>query len=246
MEAVVSGHKVRIGKPGWFSAEELASAADRIGEIQQLGRTVMVIMVEGRAAGLAVVSDPVKSGSPRAVADLHRLGLKVSMLTGDNPRAAEAIAESIGIDTVFAEVLPEEKADTVKKARERGEMVGMVGDGINDAPALAQADVGIAIGTGTDVAIEAADVILSSGNLAGITRAVSISKKTMKTIRQNLFLAFVYNIILIPVAAGVLAPLEFMPMMLRQLHPILAALAMALSSISVVSNSLRLYKARIE
>jgi len=141
--------------------------------------------------------------------------------------------------------MPGDKSKKVAEIQARGEKAGMVGDGINDAPALARADVGMAIGTGTDVAIDAADVILSSGSLEGIPRAVNISRKTMFTIRQNLFLAFFYNVILIPVAAGILAPLEFMPMMLRHLHPILAALAMAMSSISVVSNSLRLYKAKI-
>ena len=161
-------------------------------------------------------------------------------------RTAQAIADQVGIDEVYAEVRPEEKSSKVKEIQQKGFKVGMVGDGINDAPALAQADVGMAIGTGTDVAIETADVILSSGRLTGIPRAIEISRRTMGTIRQNLFLAFVYNVILIPVAAGVLAPIESLPMILRHLHPILAALAMAMSSISVVSNSLRLYKADIQ
>jgi P-type Cu+ transporter len=176
---------------------------------------------------------------------MHRQGLKVVMLTGDNPRTAQAIARQVGIDEVFAEVRPEEKSEKVKLLQAQGYRVGMVGDGINDAPALAQSDVGMAIGTGTDVAIEAADVILSSGRLTGIPRAIAISRKTMSTVRQNLFLAFIYNVTLIPVAAGALAPFSEVPLMLRQLHPILAALAMALSSISVVSNSLWLYRAKI-
>jgi len=168
------------------------------------------------------------------------------MLTGDNSKAAQAMAKAVNMDEVYSEVRPEEKSQKVKALQEKGEKTGMVGDGINDAPALAQADVGLAIGTGTDVAIETGDIILASGNLTGVSRAILISKKTMGTIRQNLFFAFFYNAILIPVAAGVLAPIDFFPDFLRQLHPILAALAMALSSISVVSNSLLLYKAKIE
>jgi Cu+-exporting ATPase len=168
------------------------------------------------------------------------------MLTGDNFQTAQAIASKVGIDEVFAEVRPEEKASKIKELQKNGEKIGMVGDGINDAPALAQADVGLAIGTGTDVAIEAADVILSSGSLNGVFRAIKISRATMSTIKQNLFFAFIYNIVLIPVAAGILAPLDVAPLFLKQLHPILAALAMSFSSISVVSNSLRLYKANIE
>jgi Cu+-exporting ATPase len=150
------------------------------------------------------------------------------------------------VDDIVAEVRPEEKSMKVKELQGKGHMVGMVGDGINDAPALAQADVGIAIGTGTDVAIETADVILASGNLLGISRSIELSRATMRTVKQNLFWAFIYNIILIPVAAGLLYPLDFLPAFLRQLHPILAALAMAVSSITVVSNSLRLYRAEIK
>jgi P-type Cu+ transporter len=167
------------------------------------------------------------------------------MLTGDNARSAKVIASQVNVDKVLAEVLPEEKSLKVKALQDSGKRVGMVGDGINDAPALAQADVGMAIGTGTDVAIESGDVILVSGSLAGIPRAIELSRATMRTIKQNLFGAFFYNLVLIPVAAGVLYPLEFVPHFLRQLHPILAALAMAMSSITVVSNSLRLYRAKI-
>jgi Cu+-exporting ATPase len=170
----------------------------------------------------------------------------VVMLTGDNTQTARAIASEVNIDEIVAEVRPEEKANKIKELQKNGQKVGMVGDGVNDAPALAQADVGLAIGTGTDVAIESGDVILSSGNLKGVSRAINISRATMRTVRQNLFWAFFYNIVLIPVAAGVLYPFEFLPNFLRQLHPILAALAMALSSITVVSNSLLLYKARID
>ena len=167
------------------------------------------------------------------------------MLTGDNSQTAQAIASEVSVDEVAAEVRPEDKSLRIKELQEQGKRVGMVGDGINDAPALAQADVGMAIGTGTDVAIETGDVILASGSLRGVPRAVDLSRATMRTIRQNLFRAFFYNVVLIPVAAGALFPFEFLPSYLRQLHPILAAFAMAMSSITVVSNSLRLYRAKI-
>jgi Cu+-exporting ATPase len=170
----------------------------------------------------------------------------VVMLTGDNLQTAQTIAAQVDIDDILAEVRPEEKSSKITALQQMGKRVGMVGDGINDAPALAQADVGLAIGTGTDVAIETADVILSSGSLSGVPRTIRLSRATMKVIKQNLFWAFGYNVILIPVAAGVLYPIESLPGILRQLHPILAALAMALSSISVVTNSLRLYKTRIK
>ena len=166
------------------------------------------------------------------------------MLTGDNQQTAASIASQVNIEHVLAEVLPDRKAATIKALQAERAKVGMVGDGINDAPALAQAQVGFAIGSGTDVAIETADVILTSGSLIGVSRAIELSRITMRTIRQNLFFAFCYNIVLIPIAAGVLQPFQFMPLFLRQLHPILAALAMAMSSLSVVANSLRLYKSQ--
>jgi P-type Cu+ transporter len=248
VEAMVSGKQVRVGKPRWFQEEITpgSSAEAAISKLQSQGKTVMIMALDGHLAGMVAVADTLKPDSAQAVARLHRLKLKVVMMTGDNAQTAKAIAAQVGIDDVFAEVRPDEKSLKVKALQSQGLKVGMVGDGINDAPALAQADVGLAIGTGTDVAIETADVILSSGSLGGIPRAIGISRKTMRTIHQNLFLAFAYNAILIPVAAGALWPLESLPVMLRQLHPILAALAMALSSISVVSNSLRLYKAKIE
>jgi Cu+-exporting ATPase len=248
VEAVIRGGQVKVGKPGWFSEIAALSKYDKakIIGLQSGGNTVMMVSVEGRLWGLIAVSDTLKPESASAIQGLHRQNLKVIMLTGDNRMTADSIARQVDIDSVEAEVRPEEKSSVVKAWQEKGETVGMVGDGINDAPALAQADVGFAIGTGTDVAIETADVILSSGSLAGISRAIQLSRLTMKTIRQNLFWAFFYNLILIPVAAGILYPFESFPAMLRQLHPILAALAMAFSSISVVSNSLRLYKSKIE
>ena len=245
VQAQVNGRVIRVGKPNWFDEQpELISAAmrQRIADFQSQGKTVMVAAGEDRMIGLIGVSDRIKADSPAAVDRLRQMGLNTVMLTGDNRRAAEAIGKQAGVDQVVAEVRPEEKASRVKLLQAEGKKVAMVGDGINDAPALAQADVGLAIGTGTDVAIETAEVILASGSLGGVPQAIELSRATMTTIRQNLFWAFFYNAVLIPVAAGALYPFEGLPMMLRQLHPILAALAMAFSSISVVSNSLRLYR----
>jgi Cu+-exporting ATPase len=215
------------------------------GRMESQARTPLWIAVDGEAVGLAAVADAVKEGSKEAVADLRSRGLRVVMLTGDNRHTAEAIAREVGIDEVRAEVLPDQKAGVVKELQEKGELVAMVGDGVNDAPALVQADVGIAIGTGTDVAMEAADVTLMRGDLRSVPQALALSGATMRSIKQNLFWAFFYNTILIPVAAGALYPFASLPMILRQLHPILAALAMAFSSVSVVGNSLRLRRVRI-
>ncbi|MFC1533157.1 heavy metal translocating P-type ATPase [Thermodesulfobacteriota bacterium] len=247
VRARIEGREVLVGKPDWFDEMgiNIDHARDQIHSLQDQGKTVMLV-AEDEIKGLIAVADTIKPESAEAVKELHGLGLKVVMLTGDNAQTAKAIASEADIDDIVAEVLPEEKSEKVKELQKKGEKVGMVGDGINDAPALAQADVGVAIGTGTDVAIESGDVILASGNLRGISKAVQLSKATMRTIRQNLFWAFFYNIALIPVAAGVLYPFEFLPYFIRQLHPILAALAMAMSSITVVSNSLRLYGTKIE
>jgi Cu+-exporting ATPase len=246
--ADVAGSNVMVGKPKWFQETgiDIAEADRMIQKLQSEGKTVMVVVKDGALGGLISVSDTLKPESREAIQQLHKQRLKVVMLTGDNQQTAQTIAAQVNIDQIIAEVRPEEKSSKVKSLQKNGEKVGMVGDGINDAPALAQADVGLAIGTGTDVAIETAGVILSSGSLNGVPRAIRLSRATMSTIRQNLFWAFGYNVILIPIAAGILYPFESLPIILRQLHPILAALAMAFSSISVVTNSLRLYKTKIK
>jgi len=248
VQARMHGKLVYVGKPGWFieMGLDMAGGNDHVRNLQSQGKTLMAVVVEKELVGLIAVADSLKPDSKAAVSELRGQGLKVVMLTGDNIQTARSIGDQVQVDEVVAEVRPEEKSMKVKELQSRGQMVGMVGDGINDAPALAQADVGIAIGTGTDVAMETADVILASGNLLGVSRAIELSRATMRTVKENLFWAFIYNIILIPVAAGLLYPLAFLPSALRQLHPILAALAMALSSVTVVSNSLRLYRAKIK
>jgi Cu+-exporting ATPase len=248
VQANINGHAVMVGKPEWFKELKIStgSVSQQIQQLQSQGKTVMVVARENRLCGLISVSDELKTDSKEAVREMQDQRLKVVMLTGDNLATARTIGDQVHIDDVIAEVKPDEKSSKVKELQEKGRRVGMVGDGINDAPALARADVGLAIGTGTDVAIETADVILSSGSLRGVPRAIRLSRATMRTIKQNLFWAFGYNVILIPVAAGILYPFESLPNMLRQLHPILAALAMAFSSVSVVTNSLRLYKTQIK
>ncbi|UCH21196.1 MAG: copper-translocating P-type ATPase [Deltaproteobacteria bacterium] len=247
VQAKMNGALVVVGKPQWIRElkVDIASAEDKISEHQSQGKTVMAVVKDNTLCGLIAVSDTLKPESKEAISELHNQNLKVVMMTGDNRQTAQTIADQVKIDEVAAEVKPDEKSSKVKEFQRNGDKVGMVGDGINDAPALAQADVGLAIGTGTDVAIETAGVILSSGSLKGVPRAIRVSRATMRTIKQNLFWAFGYNVVLIPIAAGILNPFEFFPTFLRQLHPIMAALAMAFSSISVVTNSLRLYKAKI-
>jgi Cu+-exporting ATPase len=248
VQASINGQEVLVGKPNWFDdlGLNLDNEKERVRALQDEGKTVMAVIIEGKPAGLIAVADTLKPESKEAIGELHKQKLQVVMLTGDNMQTAKAIASEVDIDEIFAEVRPEEKSAKIKELQQMGHKVGMVGDGINDAPALAQADVGVAIGTGTDVAIETGDVILASGNLLGVSKAIELSRKTMRTIKQNLFGAFFYNTALIPLAAGVLYPFEFLPSVLRQLHPILAALAMAMSSVTVVSNSLRLYRAKIK
>ena len=214
-------------------------------ELENRGKTVMWVAVDNEACALLGVADTIKEGSAEAVVKLKELGLLVVMITGDNEATAQEIASEVGIDRVFAGILPGEKVSKVKELQEEARVVAMVGDGINDAPALAQADVGIAIGTGTDVAIETADVTLMRGDLRSVPQAIKLSKGTMRNIKQNLGWAFGYNILLIPIAAGILAPFAWAPEFLRQLHPILAAGAMAFSSVSVVMNALRLRRLKL-
>jgi len=248
VQAKANGKLVFVGKPNWFDEMgiHIDKARKTIRSLQNGGKTVMVVVIEEGLAGLIAVADTVKPESKEAIEELHRQNIEVVMLTGDNMQTARAIASEVNIDDIIAEVRPEEKSLKIKELQSRGKKVGMVGDGINDAPALAQADVGLAIGTGTDVAMETADVVLASGSLTGVSRAIRLSRATMRTVKQNLFWAFFYNVVLIPVGAGVLYPFDFVPGFLRHLHPILAALAMAMSSVTVVSNSLLLYRIRVE
>jgi len=237
IEAIVDSKRILLGNLRLMEEKKVSlnGLLDKAEQLSNDGKTPMFLAVNGVAGGIIAVADTLKENSKEAVGALHQMGLEVVMLTGDNERTAKAIASQIGIDRVLAEVLPEMKAEEVKRLQAQGKKVGMVGDGINDAPALAQADVGIAIGTGTDVAMESSDITLISGDLRGIVTAIALSKATIRNIKQNLFWAFAYNTILIPVAAGVLFP--FFGILL---NPIFAAGAMAISSVTVVSNALRL------
>lgn len=237
IEATIDSKKVLLGNLKLMEEKKvvLNGLLSNAEQLSNEGKTPMFLAVEGKMAGIIAVADTLKENSKKAVEALHQMGLEVVMLTGDNQRTAKAIANQIGVDRILAEVLPEMKAEEVKRLQSEGRKVGMVGDGINDAPALAQADVGIAIGTGTDVAMESSDITLIGGDLRGIVTAIALSKATIRNIKQNLFWAFAYNTILIPVAAGVLFP--FFGILL---NPIFAAGAMAFSSVTVVSNALRL------
>jgi Cu+-exporting ATPase len=257
IRARVEGRGVLVGSRRFLSESGVSDDGllPRGEELAREGKTPVFVAVDGVPAGLVAVADVVREESREAIERLHSLGLEVAMLTGDNKRTAEAIARQLGVDRVLAEVRPEDKAAEVKRLQAEGKKVGMVGDGINDAPALAQADVGIAIGTGTDVAMEAGDLTLISGDVRGVARAIMLSKATVRNIKQNLFWAFAYNVALIPVAAGVLYPLfsdGSVPEVLRPvlgeygfLNPVLAAVAMALSSVTVVSNALRLRRVKV-
>ncbi|PZU40769.1 MAG: ATPase P, partial [Arsenicicoccus sp.] len=237
VRALVAGREVLVGNDRLLSAARIDAAALQtdLRRLAREGKTPMLVAVDGQAAGVIGVADTVKDGSVAAIAALQERGLEVVMMTGDNRDTAAAIARQVGITRVLAEVMPEHKANEVKRLQAEGKVVGMVGDGINDAPALAQADVGSAIGTGTDVAIESSDITLISGSLAGLVTAIDLSKATMRNIRQNLVFAFGYNAVGIPIAAGVLYPTLGL-----LLSPIIAAAAMALSSLSVVANANRL------
>jgi Cu+-exporting ATPase len=237
VQATVNGHAVLVGTGRLLSDAGVdTTALDPVADgLSAQGKTPILAAVDGQPAGVLAVADTIKPDSPAAIAALHELGLTTVMITGDNARTAAAIARQVGLPRVLAEVLPEHKANEIQRLQREGARVGMVGDGINDAPALARADIGLAIGTGTDVAIEAADITLISGSLAGVPTAIGLSRATMRNIRQNLFFALIYNAVGIPIAAGLLYPLFGI-----RLSPIIAAAAMALSSLSVVGNANRL------
>lgn len=237
IKASVAGHEVWVGADRLMTGNgiDVHRFEDEATQLADEGKSPLYAAIDGRLAAILAVSDPIKESTPQALKALHELGLKVAMITGDNRRTAQAIARQLGIDEVVAEVLPDGKVEAVKALRQGGRQVAFVGDGINDAPALAEADVGIAIGTGTDVAIESADVVLMSGDLTGVPNAIGLSRATLRNIKQNLFWAFAYNTALIPVATG-----AFFPLFGILLSPVFAAAAMALSSIFVLGNALRL------
>jgi Cu+-exporting ATPase len=220
-----------------IATQPLAAQAD---SLRGQGETVVWVAVDGKVAGLLAASDPIKSSTKEAVETLRRSGLRLLMLTGDNRTTAEIIARELGIDAFQAEVLPYTKSENVAKLQRQGRIVAMAGDGVNDAPALAQANVGIAMGTGTDVAMESGDITLVKGDLRAIARARNLSRATMRNIRQNLFFAFVYNLLGVPIAAGVLYPFTGL-----LLQPVVAAAAMSFSSVSVIANALRLRNAKL-
>jgi Cu+-exporting ATPase len=239
---IVEGKRIVLGNAK-FLAElgvDTASFATQADELRREGATAIFIAVEGSIAGVLAIADPVKPSTPEALSSLKKEGVRAVMLTGDNWTTAKAVARRLGIDDVEAEVLPDQKSAVVHRYKSSGRVVAMAGDGVNDAPALAASDVGIAMGTGTDVAMESAGITLLKGDLTGIVRARRLSQAVMRNIRQNLFFAFIYNALGVPVAAGVLYP--FFGILLS---PIIAAAAMALSSVSVVANSLRLRHVRL-
>jgi Cu+-exporting ATPase len=234
---IVDGAMIAVGNAAMMaeygvSVEPLVRETDRV---SAAGATPLYVAVNGELSGVIAVADPIRASSAEAVERFRRLGLEVVLLTGDHERTARAVARQAGIDRVVAEVLPEGKVEEIRRLQSQGRVVAMVGDGINDAPALAQADVGIAMGTGTDIAAEAGDVVLMRGDLRKAADAIALSRRTMRTMKQNLFWAFVYNVVAIPIAAGVLYPAFGL-----LLSPVLASAAMAFSSVSVVTNSLRL------
>jgi Cu+-exporting ATPase len=239
---VVEGQSVALGNHKLLARLDIKPGAqgDKVAALRQQGHTAMFISVGGGVAGLLAVHDPIKQSTPEAIRMLHQDGIRIVMLTGDSRITAEAVARQLGIDEVVAEVLPEQKGEVIKRLQAQGRVVAMAGDGINDASALAQAQVGIAMGTGTDVAMESAGITLVKGDLRGIARARRLSRTTMRNIRQNLFFAIVYNGLGIPLAAGVLYPWSRL-----LLSPMIAAVAMTFSSVSVISNALRLRRAEL-
>jgi len=242
VQAVVGDYFVLLGNAGLMQDNDvsIADVSKQVEEHQLAGETVMYLAADGKLVGLIGVSDPIKTSTPAAIQELRDEGIEVVMLTGDNHNTAKAVAEKLGIDRFEADVLPDQKANVVKALQAEGKIVAMAGDGINDAPALAQADIGIAMGTGTDVAIESSEITLVKGDLQGIVKAKNLSHAVMKNIRQNLFFSFAYNILGVPVAAGLLFPVFGI-----LLSPIIAALAMSFSSVSVIANSLRLRSVKI-
>jgi Cu+-exporting ATPase len=246
VRATVDGAVTLVGTVDFLRDQGVTvddSLVERASALQRQGRTVMFVAVDHRFAGLVAVSDPIKQSAAAAIRRLHQLGLKIVMLTGDNKHTARAVAEQLGIDHFEAGLKPADKLEYVKQLKAGGSVVAMAGDGINDAPALAAADVGIAMGTGTDVAIQSAGITLVRGDLAGIVRAVQLSRTTMRNIRQNLFFAFVYNILGVPIAAGALVPFFGTSALL---NPMIAAAAMSFSSVSVITNALRLRAVRLD
>jgi P-type Cu+ transporter len=239
VSGTVEGRRMAIGNLAHLEAlgVDPGRLRDRADALRRDGQTVVFVVVDGSPAGILGVADPIKPTTPDAIRALHQEGLELVMLTGDNRTTAEAVARAVGIDRVEADVLPDQKAAVVKRLRQAGKRVAMAGDGINDAPALAEADVGIAMGTGTDVAMESAGITLVKGDLRGIVRARRLSRRTMTNIRQNLFFAFVYNVLGVPIAAGVLYPVTGV-----LLSPMIASAAMTFSSVSVIANALRLRK----
>ena len=242
MTGTAHGRQVAVGNARLLESLKIAPGAleVRAESLRREGATSMFVAVDGQPAGIIAVADPVKTSTPAALESLRREGIRIVMVTGDHRSTAEAVARKLGITEIEAEVLPEHKNAIVRRLRSEGRAVAMAGDGVNDAPALAQAEVGIAMGTGTDVAMQSAGVTLVKGDLAGIARARTLSRATMRNIRENLFLAFVYNVLGIPIAAGVLYPLFGL-----LLSPIIAAAAMSLSSVSVIGNALRLRLVRL-
>jgi Cu+-exporting ATPase len=236
VKGTVSGKQVAVGNAELFRdlSVDPAPLLDRAEALRKEGQTVMLVAVDGKAAGIVGVADPIKDSTPDAIRELREAGLKVIMVTGDNATTAKAVADKLGIE-FYADVLPQKKAEVIKERQQKGSVVAMAGDGVNDAPALAQADIGIAMGTGTDVAMEAGGITLLKGDLRGILRARHLSKSTMRNIRENLFFAFVYNAVGVPLAAGVLFPSFGL-----LLNPMIAAAAMSFSSVSVIANALRL------